>query len=241
MFQVTDETTKRQDLAERRELKFVMLGADIGKVRRLMEVNTRRQIHNHSVSVVRSVYFDDVRMSACFANLDGLGQRTKLRLRWYDHALPGHDSYLELKWRNNRVTGKHRLQLKCDQPLSELSYKHWFQQLTRVVPDRFVKALIQYSEPTVLVEYHREHFVSDDGDLRCTIDYNLAFYDQTGKQFLTTSFPHRMPDFMVLEGKTPVGREFELKQLFYPMALRAERCSKYVSGCQRLGLVPGCN
>ncbi len=43
-----------------------------------------------------------------------------------------------------------------------------------------------YCEPTVLVEYKREHFIA--GDLRLTIDYDLAFYDQTGKQFLSTRF-----------------------------------------------------
>ncbi len=65
------------------------------------------------------------------------------------------------------------------------------------------------------MEYRREHFVSDDGSLRLTIDYDLCFYDQTGKQFVSTSFAHRARDFLVLEGKTPVGREHELKELLY--------------------------
>jgi hypothetical protein len=44
-------------------------------LRRLLEVNGKRQVYNREVSVVRSVYFDDARLSACRANLDGLGRR----------------------------------------------------------------------------------------------------------------------------------------------------------------------
>ncbi len=237
MFTVLDQTEKRQDLAERREVKYVLSGSDIGTLRRVLETNTRRQIHNHEVSTVRSVYFDDVRMSACHANLSGLGIRRKLRLRWYDQLLPGHDGFLEIKWRNNRVTGKHRMHVNCQQPLSELAYKHWFSELAEAVPHQYMRYLLEYCEPTVLVEYRREHFISADRDLRLTIDYDLAFYDQTGKQFVSTQFPYRKRDFIVLEGKTPVGREGELKALLFPLALRASRCSKYVQGCQMLGLV----
>ncbi len=64
MFTVLDQTEKRLDLAERREVKFVLEGSDIGSVRRVLETNTRRQIHNHKVSTVRSVYFDDACLSA---------------------------------------------------------------------------------------------------------------------------------------------------------------------------------
>ncbi|MCC6510356.1 MAG: VTC domain-containing protein [Pirellulaceae bacterium] len=239
MFTVLDQTEKRQDLAQRREVKYVLTGADVGTVRTLLDTNTRRQIHHHEVSVVRSVYFDDARLSACQANLNGLGRRRKLRLRWYDQLLPGRDAFLEIKWRDNKVTGKHRMHVTCEQSLSELAYKHWTAALTESVPERYLPYLLAYSDPIVIVEYRREHFISPDGQLRLTIDYDLAFYDQTGKQFLSTRFPQRLNDFMVLEGKTPVGRESELKQLLYPLALRAARCSKYVHGCQTLGLVAG--
>ena len=241
MFTVLDETDKRRDLAERREVKYVLSGFDIGSLRRLMETNSRRQVHNEEVSVVRSVYFDDYRLSACQANLDGLGQRTKLRLRWYDSPAPGREGFLEIKWRDNRITGKHRLHVHCEQPLSELSYDHWSRLLLKVVPPDFAGALLTYCEPTVLVEYRREHFISKDASLRFTIDYDLVFYNQTGKQFVSTEFGQPMRDFIVLEGKTPVGREAELKDLLYPLALRAHRCSKYVHGCHMLGLIAGRN
>ncbi len=74
------------------------------------------------ISTVNSVYFDDAALSTCQANLDGLGRRNKVRIRWYDTPQPGHSFFFEIKWRDNRVTGKHRLQMRASERLSELSY-----------------------------------------------------------------------------------------------------------------------
>jgi hypothetical protein len=45
----------------------------------------------------------------------------------------------------------------------------------------------------------------------------------------------------VLEAKGPQGFEEEVKELLYPFAPRMGSCSKYVHGCQQLGLVPSRN
>lgn len=237
MLNLIDESETRRDLAERRETKFVFEETDVNTIRALMQGNSKRLVHNRPVSIVRSIYFDDVNLSACHANLDGLGQRRKLRLRWYDQMTPLNDCYLEIKWRDNRVTGKHRMRIKSDTPVGELSYRRLYDELVSVVPERLLSDVIRYNEPVVIVEYKREHFASIDGRLRSTIDYDLKYYDQTGKQAISLRFPHSKPDFIVLEGKTPVGSESELREMFYPLQLRAQRCSKYVHGCAMLGLV----
>ena len=237
MLTVLDESEVRRDLAERRETKFVFENTDVKTIRSFLQGSSKRLVHNRPVSIVRSVYFDDVCLSACHANLDGLGRRRKLRLRWYDAPKPGKQCYLEVKWRDNRVTGKHRMLITSDLPVGEMSYQNLHEELIKVVPERLVADVVTYSEPVVIVEYKREHFASSDGRLRSTIDYDLKYYDQTGKRAITLSFPQYKPDFIVLEGKTPVGSERELREMFYPLQLRAQRCSKYVHGCAMLGLV----
>lgn len=227
----------RPDLARRREIKFMLNGADLAKVRRVLAVNCRPLVHRHPVSIVRSLYFDDFRLSACRANLDGVANRQKLRLRWYDLLEPGPDLFLELKWRANRITGKHRLPLQAHRPLADLPFRTIGRHLRDVVPETWQRSLIQGGEPVLVVEYHREHFVSRQPGLRITLDYQFTYYEQLGRQSLRMSFPRPLPGVAVLEGKTPVGRESELRELLYPLALRATRCSKYVLGCQHLGLV----
>lgn len=234
---VRSETESRSDLARRSEVKFVIKGADIAAVRRLLEVNCRRVVHHNSVSVVRSVYLDDDRLSCCHANLDGLGVRNKVRLRWYDSLLPNQTLYLEFKWRVNRVTGKHRFEVRSGQPLTEMTYTQLLSEIEPAIPGELRSILIRNPLPVVLVEYCREHFISWDRQIRLTIDYDLAFYDQCGKSGFSAGFPLRLPEVVVLEGKGPVGTEGRLRDLLFPLQVRAARFSKYVHGCDALGLV----
>ncbi len=109
--------------------------------------------------------------------------------------------------------------------------------LKSVLPGEHLGELFRSCEPAVIVEYKREHFVSNDGCLRVTLDYDLTFYEQVGKHAISVAFARRLNGLVVLEGKTPLGRESELRGLFYPLSVRMGRCSKYVHGCQMLGLI----
>lgn len=236
-FALVDVTSYRVDLARRREVKFVLFHPDVGALGRILEANGKRQVYNREVSCVRSVYFDDPQLSACRANLDGLGRRCKLRLRWYDRPLPGHECFLEIKWRDNRITGKHRLHLRSTAVLGAMPYSAIVSNLAAVLPEKYLPTLLRYSQPTVLVEYQREHFASPDRRLRVTIDYGLVYYDQTGRQRISTSFGRADEGLVVLEGKVPVGCDHELRPFLHPLSGRIVRCSKYVHGCQMLGLI----
>jgi hypothetical protein len=236
-FDVIDTGASRADLKTRKELKFTLPQADVQKLRSVLEGNGRRQIHNLKVSTVHSVYFDDPWLSTCRANLDGLGRRNKVRIRWYDSPRPGHEFFFEIKWRDNRVTGKHRLHVRASQPLEKLSYRTIVEKLSAALPEHCQSVLARYCEPTVIVRYQREHFTAVHGPLRATIDYNVCYFDQTGKQFISTSFGRSHEGLVVLEGKMPVGRENELRAMLHPLGARLDRCSKYVHGCQLLGLI----
>lgn len=236
-FRITAHDVKRHDLAERKEIKFTFPHADVGKLRGLLDANCRRLVYHHRVSTVRSIYFDDAALSACWANLDGLGRRHKLRVRWYDALRPAGVFFLEIKWRRTRVTGKHRWRLESEPGLEQLSYREIVRGLQAVIPPDLLGQVFAYCEPVVLVQYRREHFASADGRVRITLDYDLTYYDQVGKSRISTSFPRRQERLVVIEGKTPIGREAELQQLFFPLRARMSRCSKYVEGCRALGLV----
>lgn len=232
---VIDQTSERMDLAKRAEIKYALTRVDVDKLRIHLAGNCRQLVHNNRVSVVRSVYFDDATLTACRANLDGISSRRKLRMRWYDTLMPKQDAYVEIKWRENRITGKHRLHVHSQQPLDELSYSQINDRLWQAMPEKYLCQMIVAPDPIMIVQYDREHFSSNDGSLRITLDYNLAFYDQVGRQSFSTEFPCRMDDFAVIEGKVPIGREADLRRLLSPYVPRANRCSKYVHGCRLLG------
>lgn len=238
-FRAWDEGTTRVDLASRKEVKYTLEHADIGKLRSLLGNKLSPISHNEPVSVVRSVYFDDPTLSACRANLDGLGKRTKVRLRWYDSPQPKKKAYLEVKWRENRITGKHRLHLDSDFDISRFNYRQIRRGLSKCLPPHFLDPFDRYPEPIVIVQYNRQHFLSPDERIRVTLDYGLTFYDQVGKSRFSTSFGKKMDGFVVLEGKAPIGSEWELRHLLHPLSRRASRCSKYVHGCGKIGILRG--
>jgi hypothetical protein len=235
--EVTDVSARRGDLVARREVKYTFHDVHLGALRSLLLGNGKRQVYHREVSVVRSVYFDTPGLAGCWDNIEGIGRRVKLRLRWYDSVLPGQDCFLEVKWRVNRVTGKRRLRLHSDQALGIYPYKTLLSSLATVVPEDYQLAMLEHPDPVLLVEYRREHFTSPEGRLRATLDYGLVYYDQTGRSRISTAFGQRYEGFAVLEGKLPVGCEEQLGEFLHPFTARVQRCSKYVHGCHLLHLV----
>lgn len=111
------------------------------------------------------------------------------------------------------------------------------QQLLPLLLHLVLAGVMALVNPIVLVQYKREHFVSRDASLRLTLDYGIKFIDQVGKRLISTRYGKKLSGLVVLEGKTPVGREHELRSLLAPLSPRTGRCSKYVHGCQTLGHV----
>ncbi len=237
LFRIVDSGEMRDDLASRNEVKYSLFGADAGKLRSLLEVNLQRQVHNDEVSEVRSIYFDDQRLSCGHANVDGLANRRKLRIRWYDSLQPGRDFFIETKWRRNRLTGKRRLQIYSDRPLSELSYPQIRGEFTRVLSDEDVAQVWRFPDPVMVVEYRREHFVSRDGKVRLTLDCDLKIYNQMGRCSISMRFGEACPGFLVLEAKVAPGGDSVLRRLLHPFSARVGSSSKYVQGCRALGLI----
>ena len=77
--------------------------------------------------------------------------------------------------------------------------------------------------------------MAPDPALRLTLDYDLNFYDQVGRRSMRTNFATKFHGMALIEGKTPIGREQELRGLMKPFTSRVDRCSKYVHAARMLG------
>jgi hypothetical protein len=236
-FRLVEGYGLRADLVSRQEIKFVAAHPDVATIRKILESNGRRLVHNEPVSTVRSIYFDDVRLSSCHDNMAGIGRRRKLRLRWYDSLAPKRDVFLEIKWRNNRITGKHRHALQAQRSLVDLTFRELLDDLIEVSPTESIADLLRSSDPITIVEYKREHFADRHSPLRVTLDYDLVFYDQTGKRCISTDFPQPMIDTVIIEGKAPPGCEQDVCEFLHPLTPRVCQFSKYFHACNQLGFV----
>lgn len=229
------EDQARPDLAERGEVKYCFRSQDVATLRAVLRRVAQPVAHAGPVSHVRSLYFDDERLTACRANLDGVGVRHKLRLRWYDAPAPGPLCFFEIKWRRHLATGKHRFPMRGAAQLLQLPLRRWPAALAAAAPRRFAAFLRSEQQAVALVEYRREHFVWEDA--RFTLDYDLRFYPLLGRRTYARRFPERLPGFALIECKAPLGDRRLERHALRPLRSRATRFSKYVTGCQRLGYV----
>ena len=144
--------------------------------------------------------------------------------------------FFEIKWRVNRQTGKYRFKYNIDCLLSELPYEQILNKFSLTLPDRF-KNLVQCNlEPVLFVKYDREHFVGRHDDVRLTLDYNVRFYDQRCKRKMSQG-RMTLTDDVIVEFKSSVDEEYKLKKYFYPYRPMRTRSSKYVNGCNLLGIL----
>ena len=84
--------------------------------------------------------------------------------------------------------------------------------------------------PTLINHYEREYYVSRDGVLRATLDYDQIFYDQRHSIRLNLTRKAPLLDTMVLELKTGVEHYDQLCKAIQHFPMRVSRNSKYVNG-----------
>jgi hypothetical protein len=224
--------------SERTELKFALPRADLGKLERILEVNCRRVSYRGRTSRVTSLYFDDARLSACRENVDGSSRRSKVRLRWYDAPFPSEALFFEIKRRRGQSTSKERISLPLSRPLDQAALAETTRALSRALPRPQSEALLARPEAIVIVEYERSYFEAAGG-LRITLDSDLVFYSQAGHLRPNRRFPFRARDVVILEAKASVSSDDRIREILHPLQPRVTRSSKYVLGCQALGLLGG--
>ncbi|MCB9887554.1 MAG: VTC domain-containing protein [Planctomycetes bacterium] len=230
-----DEAEDRPDIATRDESKYVFTRFDTDTLRAHLRGFARPIVYAGPVSRVFSLYFDDARLSACRANLDGLGVRHKLRLRWYDQEQPAGPCFFEIKWRNHQTTGKHRFRVTEGGALLGAPLRQIPALLARALPARFEALLLRDLQAVNLVEYRREHFGFDAA--RFTLDYDLRFHPLLDRRHLARRFGERLPGVSLIECKAPLASAGEAQRVLRGLRTRSTSFSKYVTACLRLGLV----
>jgi hypothetical protein len=178
---------------------------------------------------VNSLYLDTLHLSSLNGNLEGLGVRQKLRLRWYGDALTDIQPALELKQKRNLLGRKKRYLLPCRLDLAW----PWTQILGTIRANAGPewRALLQtVDQPALLTHYQREYYVTPDGAVRVTLDLSQAAYDQrlSARPNLRVRLP--IADAVVIEIKTGPEQAERLQDVAAQFPVLRSRNSKYVRG-----------
>jgi len=181
---------------------------------------------------VNSLYLDTPHLSSLNDNLEGVSARQKLRLRWYGDEMADIQPYLELKRKRNLLGRKERYLLsgKLDLTLTWREILAVMRKETGFFPKNLVSILQTVNQPTLLNRYQREYYVTPDGAIRVTLDFDQAAYDQrlSPRPNLRLELP--IGDTVVIEIKTGQEHAERLRQVVAWFPVRRSRNSKYAGG-----------
>lgn len=152
---------------------------------------------------IRSLYFDDVNNTAYYEKIDGLEEREKYRIRFYNYD----HSYiiLELKGKKNNLTYKrqNRITEEDYNNIINQNYDKINIEGRKVLEDFITKSKRNNLIPSIIVDYSRQPFIYTVEDVRITFDEDISSgrfdYDLFSKELL----PYRVlePNEIILEVK----------------------------------------
>jgi hypothetical protein len=184
--------------------------------------------------VVQSLYFDSGSLDGLGDNLSGVGERQKIRLRWYGTSSAIERAALEVKCKRNQLGIKLSYPIELPAPLAQLSFGELTRSVSRQLPEDARSLVERASRTVVKTRYWREYRVSGDGRVRATIDRDIRVYDQSEYTRINDVRPVPFPDLVVLELKYDSSLDSEVRAALGPLPRRLARFSKYAVGVQAI-------
>lgn len=134
---------------------------------------------------VRSMYFDDIYDTVLKEKVNGVAQREKFRLRYYDN----NTDYIVLE-NKSKINGLCRkMQARIDSSavnnLIAGSFKEMSENTNPLLREFAQRLITKNLRPKTIVDYRREPFVYYPGNVRVTLDYNIRTGMNT-KDFLNS-------------------------------------------------------
>lgn len=134
------------------------------------------QIDPHAVDgtyEIRSLYFDNLSDKALREKLDGVNNREKFRLRYYNKDISL--IHLEKKSKRNGLETKEIAVLTRQEAQSIIDgdYRWMSDSPDSLIKELYLKMTTQQLRPKTIVDYTREPYIFPAGNVRITMDYNI--------------------------------------------------------------------
>ncbi len=219
--------------APRYEVKIVCEPHYLPQVRAWVRLHPAQWRVAYPPRQVNNVYFDTADCRCLNDHLGGVGERCKLRLRWYGPVLDtAAGARLELKRRAGAVGWKevHPLDVVLD--LASQLWPALCRSLRDAADGRAGLWLAQFAYPVLINHYQRAYYVTPDGAVRLTLDTGLRAYDQRFSARPNLRRPALIADRVIIELKASPNRQHyqQLTDALAQFPLRPDRHSKYVHG-----------
>ena len=122
---------------------------------------------------IRSLYFDDFNDTALKEKINGVNKREKFRIRYYNHD----SSFIKLekKCKLNSLGQKYSSKLTKEEvdKIIDNDIDFLLSKDNPLVKELYFKMNSYLLRPKVLVDYTREPYILEEGNVRITLDSNL--------------------------------------------------------------------
>ena len=175
---------------------------------------------------VFSIYFDTHKFKFFRDNIEGVGNRIKVRLRWYENDKIDTKNLIKIALEIKKKTGfvgqkdnyKFGTYKNMDDVILDLKNINSFQKILKFIPFRVT--------PILVTMYDREYYQTLDKKFRSTIDTNLNVFSVKSKLFKIPI----LKEILEIKYNNTLDYEFRNKILTNNFVLRNQKFSKYVSG-----------
>ena len=128
---------------------------------------------------VNSIYFDTYNHRDVWENINGFGERKKIRVRWYDEL--NNSKAIEIKKKINFVTQKEVEEIN--------TFKNYNSLISFLDSEKFHNNYLRNKfkdnlKKTVFVQYERNYFELPNKKLRVTLDKNLNVLNHKTQNYL---------------------------------------------------------
>ena len=198
------------------EKKFIFPNQASDLVKKILLGNNFKRLYPDRY--ITSIYIDNLNFDSAKDNINGINERKKLRVRWYDNDF--NKIYFEQKNKNNFFVWKSIKELNLDIDKKNLLNKI-YELLS--VNNKYIDTNYNY-KMVLKINYKRSYFISDQGEFRATIDTEI-----NTSPVLDFNKVIRLPE-TILEFKFSKNSESYFRDFFSLRGLniRSKKYSKYI-------------
>lgn len=179
---MTDDLIKRGKY--RHEIKYFITDYQFMEIKAKLSsfLTVDKNTMEDGTYFIRSLYFDDYNDTSYYQVLNGISKREKYRIRYYNYD----DSYicLEKKFKINNMTNKTSCRVTKEDVMNLITGKLEVSPDNDKLLNEFIIKTKHYGyRPKIIVDYNRIPYVYKAGNVRITLDYNIAVNYKTSEFF----------------------------------------------------------
>lgn len=180
---------------------------------------------------VNNIYFDTIERDLMTEHLDGVANRAKVRFRWYEESWLTKGGQIEIKVKNSQLGYKNIHKLSEVMDISQYTWVEIVEFLQKDMPED-LKLLFNNLSPVIINQYQREYYVSMDGLIRVTLDYDMRAFEQSFGFSPNINFEQPLRNNVIIEMKSTKINHKRIADSLAEFPLYCTQNSKYLNGME---------